>query len=1005
MTLVEAAIKRPVMILMLNLAFILFGIISFINIGVQKEPNITYPVLTITTLMPGADSKIINQTISKPIEAVLNTLSGVKKISSTSTAGKSQVEVQFALNSDIDSMFNQVQSKLNQVKAHFLAGTKPPIIQKTAIGALPIMLLGLHGNQTIEKLDEIARVLIKKNLEGIAGVAEVNVVGAGKTVLMVELNLAQMAALHISPRMVQSAFASQHVQLPGGFINAGTKQYSLGLDLEFHNLHQLNNMVVSYNEGAAIFLKDIATLKYAIPDKSTISTLNNQVALGINIIKRPEANTIAVVASVNKELAKIKPLLPSQTYLTTVYQKASYILAIIGELEQDTILSIFAAGLIIWFFLQNFKATLIVITAIPVSLLGSVMAIYFGGYTINIITLLAIILLVGVVVDDAIVVLENIDRCRQQQKQLSDQAAISATNQVRFTIFAASLSLLSIFIPVFFMENTIGLLFKSFAIVVSVGVLISLFVSLSLTPMLCANFMKHRQKPSLLSQTIQTFLQNLEQKYQSILRFSLSHRYLMLLLALVAILASIPLLFTIGKGFLPSNPESGNFQILVQTPQGSSAQYTQQQMAAAAKVLAATPGINNYFSSIEKANSGNISVNLTPYQQRQQPQYQIVSKLMQQLKNIPGALFILQGSELGTNMTFELTGHDYHKTIQQAFKLYNVLHQHKSLGTLYIHLYLDQPEYQLLIDRVMAKSLGLSAYEIGSATMLLNRQGVKVAKFNKTGGSQRYDVVLKASESGTLSPEILNKIYLMNNQKHRISLDTIAKFKSTTAPLEITRSNQQYSVSFSCSPSISLGHAITKVKMIANQTLAKGFNIIMTGNSQALGKMEKSMLYTLALIFILLYMVLASQFNSFIQPLIIMLAQPLAFVGGLFILWLTSQTLNMYSMIGELLLMGLVAKNSILLIDLTNSYRQSGMNINQALSKACPQRMRPVLMTSCAIILAMLPAAILPGEAASSHKPLAYVIIGGMISSTLLTLIIVPAAYSLVEHAKQKLFG
>jgi HAE1 family hydrophobic/amphiphilic exporter-1 len=382
-------------------------------------------------------------------------------------------------------------------------------------------------------------------------------------------------------------------------------------------------------------------------------------------------------------------------------------------------------------------------------------------------------------------------------------------------------------------------------------------------------------------------------------------------------------------------------------------------------------------------------------------QQDLMSRLQTQLKGIPGALFLVSSNQPGGNMSFEVHGEHFEDTIKAAYKLYSALSKESDLAPIYLHIALSQPQYQLIVNRILASSLGLSTQEVAAATMILGNQGIKVSKFNKTAGSERYDIVLKANEEKYVTSEDLGEIYLLNQKGKLISLDTIASFSSSLAPLEINRKNLEYSVAFTANPKISLNKAITLVNSVADKVLPKDYEVAMTGDTEALGQTESSSLLTLALILILMYMVLASQFNSFIQPFIIMIAQPLAMVGGLFTLWVTQQTLNIYSMIGALLLMGLVAKNSILLIDLTNQYRQSGKSVREALLEACPLRMRPVIMTSCAIILAMLPAAILSGAASSNHRPLALVIIGGMISSTLLTLVIVPAIYSMIVRDKK----
>ncbi|KTC65060.1 multidrug efflux transporter (plasmid) [Legionella adelaidensis] len=1005
MSLPTLSVKRPVMAVMISAAIVIFGLISYFSVGIQANPNITYPVISVNTDLPGGDPEVINETITKPIEAALNTIAGVKNINSTSSPGTSSIELKFALGTNMDAAFNEVQSKMNQVFGLFPTGTRPPIIQKNSSSGSPVMLVGIYGNQSLEELDNLARNVVQKRLQGLPGVAEVSVVGAQETQVMVELNLAKMASLNISPAMVKEAFASQHIQMPGGFVLAGKRQYSLNLDFEFHSLQALKNMVIAYKEGAPVYLKEIATIQLAVPDRANAATLNGKTALGVEIIKFPTANTVEVVEGVKERLEQIQKALPEGVSTQVVFEEAHYILSVVHELEEDTILSIFAAGLVIWLFLRNMRSTLIIVTAIPVSLLGAVLAIYFFGYTLNIITLLGIILLVGVVVDDAIVVLENIYRQMEENHLGSKEATISGSNQVVFAVMAATLSLVSIFLPVIFMGGTLGLFFKSFAVVVTAGVLISLLVSLTLTPVLCANFLRIVNNHGSVYLFLEKFFLSLDRKYKKLLHFSLRFRWLMVVIAVLTIAVSLPVVMVIGKGMMPEDSETGHFQIFIQTTQGSSSDYTKSRVMAAEKVLAKTPEVESFFAYLRKPNMAMINVNLVPEEERNTPQTETMQAVQAELKMIPGGMFIVSSSQAGGSMTFELHGEDYKETIRQAQLLSSILNNDKDVGPVYIHLSSNQPEYQLNIERDLASSLGISAEEVASAAMILSSQGIRVGKFNRSGGNQRYNIVIKADESQFVTGEDLTQIYLHNQKGKPVSLDTITSFSSKTAPLEITRANQNYSVGFNASPKISLNKAIDKIESIADEILLPGYEVVMTGDTEALGKTEKSLGFTLVLILIMMYIVLASQFNSFIQPLIIMVAQPLALIGGVLVLWLTGQTLNIYSMIGALLLMGLVAKNSILLIDLTNQMRESGFSIRDALLEACPLRMRPVVMTSSAIILAMLPAAIMPGEASSSHRPLALVIIGGMISSTFLTLVIVPAIYSLIENGKKRVLG
>lgn len=1000
MSLPRLSVKRPVMAIMINLFIVVFGLVSYWKIGIQANPNITFPVITVTTNLPGGDSEIINETITKPIESALNSVDQIRSIDSSSTPGQSQVVVRFELGTNMDAAFNQIQSKLNQVTSQFPQGAKTPNIQKENINAEPVMLIGLYGNRDIEQLDDLARTEIQNKLQSVPGVAEVDIQGSSGVQVLVSMDLAKMAALGISPGTVQSAFSTQHIQLPGGFVQAGNKEYLLNLDLEFHSIADLEKMVVSYNNEAPIYLKDIATIKFTTLNKNHIATLDGKPALGIGIVKRANSNTVDVVEGVKARLETVKQHLPSDVHLQVIYEQATYILDVVNELKQDIFLSIFTAGFVIWLFLRNLRSTFIIITAIPVSLLGAVLAIYFAGYTLNVITLLGIILLVGVVVDDAIVVLENIYRQMEHHHEEPLTAAIKGSDQVFFAVLASSLSLVCIFLPVVFMQGTLGLFFKSFAVVITAGVLISLLISLTLTPVLCSQFMKLVVEHGSVYNYLEQGFLRIEFFYKKLLHFALNSRWLMAGIALLLMLLSVPLFMAIGKGFMPENRDTGRFQIMVQTSQGSSAAYTKKRVMEAEALLSKQKDIESYFSTLSKSNLANITVIVKPEKKRSISQVELMEQVKAQLKTIPGAMFLVSINQPGGNMSFEVHGEQFNDTVQAAFKLYSALGKETDLAPIYIHVSLSQPQYQLIVDRVLASSLGLSTQEVAAATMILGSEGIKVGKFNKKAGSERYDIVLRANEETYVSAEDLGQIYLLNQKGKLVSLDTIGSFTSSLAPLEINRKNLEYSVAFTASPKISLNKAINIVKNAAKESLPSGYSVSMTGDTEAMGKTENSMIFTLVLILILMYMVLASQFNSFIQPFIIMAAQPLAMVGGIFILWISHQTLNIYSMIGALLLMGLVAKNSILLIDLTNQYRESGKSVTDALLEACPLRMRPVLMTSCAIVLAMLPAAILPGASSSSHRPLALVIIGGMVSSTLLTLVIVPALYSLIVRDK-----
>jgi len=1007
MNLPEIAIRRPVFAFMLSAILVIFGIISFFKIGLQETPNITFPEITVTTYLPGANPNLVNQTVTKPIEGVLNTISGVQHISSTSTQGKSEVDLQFAIGADMNAAFMQTQSLLNQVRDTLPEDAKSPVISQANTSGEPIVLLALYGNSSLMQLNKMARDIIKPKLENINGVGSVTIEGSGEENVYINLNLNKMAALQISPADIQNALSAQHVQAPGGFIQSGSKQYALDLNLEFHTIADLKNMTVIYRDNAPVKLKDIATVDIKNDTSQQFAEFNGLPTVGVSIIKKSEANTVKITDIIRQRIKEeIKPLLPSEIKLTVAYAAATSILQIVHSLERDIWLSIIAAGLIIWLFLRNIRSTFVIVTAIPVSLLGVVMVMYFTHYTFNVVTLLGLILLVGVVVDDAIVVLENIFRKGEELHLDPMTAALQGSKQVLFAVIASSLTLISIFLPVVFMSNIVGLFFKSFAIVVSVGVLISLFVSLTLTPMLCSRFFKFEQTeektPNKFYQRLALWFNKIEKGYTAILYFALRFRWLMMVLAVIMVLISIPLFINIGKAFLPADNNSGYFYINLQTPQGSSTAYTKTRIQKIENILQQYPEIQSYYTSVSQANQGNITVQLVPSSEQTISQQELMPLIEKQLHDIPGMISFVSVSGQAGNMTFSVLGPDYNSTMNNGIQLYNALQKYPKLGSVYVDMSFNQPQYITVLDRPLASSLGISAKEVTDTLMILG-QGTKVAKFNKVNGADRLDIVLRATPGEFTTPQDIADIYLLSNQGAPVRLDTVATLYNSFAPVSVNRLDMNYSIGFSTTPKIALNKAVKLVQKVASKVLPKGYVVQMTGNTASMSSTDKTIVVTFCLIILLIYMVLASQFNSFIQPFIILIAQPLALIGGVLVLWITGQTLNIYSMIGILLLMGLVAKNSILLIDLTNQLRREGKAIKDALLIACPLRMRPVLMTSLAIIFAMLPSAIIGGPGSESHRPLALVIIGGMFSSTILTLIIVPAFYSLIENGLQKI--
>ncbi len=1033
MTLPELSIKRHVLAWMLSAVIILFGIISYQRIGVDRLPAIDFPIITVNTTLRGANPDVIDTSITSVIEAAINTTPGIDHIQSASSPGVSSINITFSLSKNIDVAYSEVQSKVNQVLRRLPADTDPPVIQKVDTNASPVIWLALSGDRTIQQLNLYANNVLKKKFETINGVGEVTLGGRRDRVIRVNINPERMAAYKLTANDLISAFNREHIQLPGGFLVSAQAEKLLKLDLEFHTIQDLSNLTVATRAGVGVHLKDVATLEDGITDSRQIARYNGKPTVGIGMIKIANANTVDIIKEVKRKLeTDVRPNLPAGMALEISTNDGIFIDQLVASLKEHLVEGTLFAALIVLIFMRSLSSTLMICLEIPVSLLGAIAIIYFSGYTFNSMTLLALLLLIGVVVDDAIVVRESILRhmsgetgagmSAQDLKipkavaAFRTQATILGSNEVVFAVFASSISLICIFAPVIFMDGIIGMFFRSFAVVITCGVLVSLLVSLTLTPMLCSRYLSVSQNENTLYKTMRNFLTKFDGIYKKVLFYSLKNRALVLVATLIFVLVSGYFSMKyVDKDFLPETDEGG-FSIAIKTPLGANLEYTNERLKLVEAAVAQHHNeVASYFATIGagsrgQVNQGNINVRLKPKEERNISQQELIKILKKEFDLIPGVRAIPSPAsavrgQRSEKLQFNLTGANLQEISRLSQLLQQALSSNLDIGKVDVDVQLDLPQLIMKIDREKATSLGISANDIASAVSLY-AGGINIAKYNEeSGDGQRYDIRLKASEFDLKDAADLSKIYLRSSSDELVRIDSVASFKKELGPAVIGRYDLQYAVNFYANPAVSLGEAVDIVTSAKAKIVPSDYALKFTGQAEEFGKTIKNIKFVFLLAFTFLYMVLASQFNSFIQPLLIMLAQPLAIIGGLIALLITGNTLNIYSMIGLVLLIGLVAKNSILLIDLTNQLVAQGKSINDALKEACPVRLRPVVMTSLTIILALLPAALGLGAGSETNKPLSVAIIGGMVSSTLLTLIVVPAAYSLVMNGVNRFGG
>ncbi len=1010
MSLPEISVRRFVFAVMINLVIVLFGLISVNRISIDRSPDIDFSLISVTTVLPGANPDVVDSSVTNIIEGAVNSIPGIDDVRSRSAPGVSNVFIQFLLEKDLDIAFNEVQSKVGQINSQLPDEAETPIISKIETGEIPIIWLALRGNRTLQDLSVYAKNVLKRKLETIDGVGSIVIGGEQERNIRVNLDFDRMSAFGITVQDIVMAFRNEHIKLPGGFLIDNSKEDLLKLDLESHNVEEIENIIVTYDRNRAIKIKDIAEVKDDVRDLRSMGRFNGDPSIGIGVTKIRGENTVEIIEKVKAKIkSDIEPTLPAGMTLDIGTDDSSYIYELISGLGQNIFVGFIIASLIVLLFLRSYSSMAIVSITIPVSLFGAIFIMYAFGLTLNTMTMLALLLLIGIVVDDAIVVLENAQRnLNEDTPEERIRASITGANEVFLPIVSSTLVLVALFTVVFFMEGIAARFFRSFGVVVSTGVLVSTFVALTLTPTLASKFLKTKKESNRVFDGFNRRFTVIENRYREMIEWSLNEKKKVLSYAGLFVLLSFVGFTQLSGGFFPEEDE-GQFTITVKTPVGTGIDYTNDRLSVVENLLEEYEDIESYFtimgSGIESqaVNIGVVYVRLTPSNVRGYKQYEIIPILRERLNKIPGikafpAPMSFASGTRGEAMQFTVSGPDLNILNESINAFLSKLAETPELGDVDSSIELNLPQVNLEIKRELASEMGLSTRLIAEAANIF-AGGIDVARFNDAvGDGERYKVRLKGKYD--MSIDDLDKIYLRTPSKELVRLDTVATFKETVGPSEITRLDRMYSAYFYSDPTTSLSNAIQLIEDAAAETLPVGYEIGFFARAKEFKRTSNQMLFAFLTGLILVYMVLASQFNSFRQPLIVMISQPLAVIGGTFGIWIVGSDLNIFSMTGLVLLTGLVAKNSILLIDRTNQERQKGLNIDEALLSACPRRLRPILMTSLTLILAMMMPALGIGSGVELSQPLAIAIVGGMISSTFLSLVIVPIIYSSAEKRK-----
>lgn len=1009
MKLSETSIRRPVLATVMTLVLVLFGVISFGRLSVREYPDIDPPVVSVRTVYQGASAQIMETDVTKILEDQLNGIEGIKTLSSTSREEVSQITIEFELSRDVDAAANDVRDRVSRARGQLPDDIEEPIISKVEADANAIIWLAFYSDRHSPlEITDFADRYVKDRLSSLPGVSYVMIGGERRYAMRIWLDKDRLAARQLTVQDVEDALRDQNVEIPSGRIESDRREFSVRTRGDLNTPEQFEQIILGYSQGYPIRLKDVGAAELGAEDDRNKVRVNGKPAVGLGIVKQSKANTLAVAGAIKAELPDIERALPPGMKLEIAYDSAIFIERSIHEVYVTMAIALGLVVLVTFVFLRSLRATVIPAVAIPASIVSTFTIMYALGFSINVLTLLGLVLAIGLVVDDAIVVLENIHR-RLEHGERPLRAALEGSREIGFAVVATTISLVAVFVPIAFMTGNTGRLFSEFGLAVAGSVLLSGFVALTLTPMMCAKLLRPEGARSALHRATERLFEGLNAGYRRALAFSLRHRAALIVVGLAASALSVHL-FAGLKSELAPVEDRGIFIGVMIAPEGSTLAYTDAYAQQVEALYARVPEIDKYFMvvapGLERPNPVTNALSFTmlkDWKTRTRSQQAIVAELAPQMFGIPGFLaFPINPPSLGqsfikTPVQFVLQGTTYEGLQDLVNVILEKARGYPGLVNLDTDLKLNKPELQVVVNRDKAADVGVPVATIGRTleTMLGGRE---VTTFKREG--EEYDVIVKVRDEHRVTPSDLSTLYVRGREGALIQLSNLVSLQETVAPRELNHYDKLRAVTISANvgQGYSLGEALAYLEALAREVLPPGVRISYAGMSKEFKEASGSLYVTFGLAILIIYLVLAAQFESFIHPFTILLSVPLAVTGALLSLTVMGATLNVYSQIGMVMLVGLVSKNAILIVEFANQLRERGLAVVEATVEAATLRLRPILMTTAAMILGAVPLAMATGAGAESRRQLGYVIVGGLSFSTLLTLFIVPAVYSLLSR-------
>ncbi len=1007
MSLSSVSINRPVLATVFAIIILLFGFVGLTYLGVREFPSVDPAIITVSTSYPGANSDVIETQITEPLEQNINGIPGVRSLTSVSRQGGSNITVEFELSVDLETAANDVRDKVSQAMRLLPRDCDPPTVAKADADANPILFLTVEsGKRSLLQLSEIAELTLKEQLQTISGVSAVSIFGEKRYAMRLWIDPVKLAGYGLTPMDVRNAINRENVELPSGTIEGTNTQLTIRTLGLMTTPKEFNDLIIKQSGDQIVRFRDIGRAELGPEDIRGILKRDGVPMVMVAIIPQPGSNHIDIVDEVYRRLEYISKDLPEDVKVNVNYDNTEYIRSSIKEVKNTIYIAFLLVVIIIYFFLRSWRATLIPILVIPVSLVGSFFIMYLAGFSVNVLTLLAIVLAIGIVVDDAIVVMENI-YVKVESGMSPFEAGLKGSKEIYFAIISTTITLISVFFPIVFLQGITGRLFREFSIVMAGAVGISAFLALSLTPMVSTKLLRHEKRHSWFFRKTEKFFESLNNGYRNSLDIFLKHRFYALLILVIALSVVVLLWKTIPSEMAPLEDRS---QITINTSatEGSTYDYMLAYADDIAKLVEEkVPERISYTEMVRGGSFANIRIMLTKPDKRERSQQEIADQLTLELrKKTKARSFVMQqstfgGRRAGMPVQYVLQATSIEKLREVLPKFMSKVMDSEILQMADVNLKFTKPELRIHINREKAITLGVSTQNIGQ-TLQLALSGQRFGYFFMNG--KQYQILGELARENRNKPLDLKSLYVRNTDGEMIQFDNLVSLSEETAPPQLYRYNRfvAATVSAGLAKGRTISEGLAEMDRIADEVLDDSFRTALAGDSKDFRESSSSLMFAFVLALILIFLVLSAQFESFKDPLIVMMTVPLALTGALLFMWYFGVTMNIFSQIGLIMLIGLVSKNGILIVEFANQRKNSGMSKFDAIKFAAESRFRPILMTSMATILGILPLALGLGEGAQSRVSMGIAVVGGMFFSTFLTLYVVPAVYTFISSESKR---